>query len=390
MNGTTKRCSCDVDVRCDVLIAGCGPAGCAVALALVRAGADVVLVAPAAPGRPRIGESLAAAAGPLLEGLGVLGRVDLDAHAPCYGGRAVWGGDGPVEVSSVFGPYGPGRQLDRARFDTALLEAAEAAGAVRRTGRIRGVERRRDHWRLTTTHTTGATTTIGTGAAASTFAARYLVDATGRPARLARRLGADPARSDRLTAVAGILAAPAGDSRTEAEPEQTSLVEATPWGWWYTAPLPYGGRVLMAMTDADLVAGARLHHRDAWWARARDTGHVREYLAPWREPPPLLEVTAAGASCTRPAAGPGWAAVGDAATTTDPLAARGIVMALATGMEGARAVLADHAGDGGALPAYARRITALHEEHLRARAVQYGRERRWDTPFWRRRHRPPG
>ncbi|MFD0267221.1 NAD(P)/FAD-dependent oxidoreductase [Streptomyces sp. NPDC127106] len=389
--GTPRRC----DVSCDVLVAGGGPAGCAAALALVRAGADVVLVAPAAPDRPRIGESLAPAAGPLLERLGVLGRIALDGHAPCYGGRAVWGGDGPSEVSSVLGPYGPGLHLDRARFDTALLEAAEAAGALRRTGRIRAVERLPDHWRVTTatTGTTGSTATAGTtGTAATTGAggtltARYVVDATGRPARLARRLGAAPGRSDRLTALTGILAAPGGGP---AEPERTSLVESTPWGWWYTAPLPDGGRVLMAMTDADLVAGTLLHDRDVWWARAQATGHVRHRLAPWREPPRQLDVATAGPSCTRPAAGPGWAAVGDAATATDPLAARGIVMALATGMEGARAILADHAGDRGALAAYARRITALHEEHLHARAVQYQREQRWDTPFWRRRHRTTG
>ncbi|NXY98018.1 tryptophan 7-halogenase [Streptomyces sp. BR123] len=143
----------------------------------------------------------------------------------------------------------------------------------------------------------------------------------------------------------------------------------------------------MAVTDADLVAGMRLHDRDAWWARAQATGPIRHRITPWREPPRQLDVAAAGPSCTRPAAGPGWAAVGDAATATDPLAARGIVMALATGMEGARVILADHAGDSGALAAYARRITALHEEHLRARAVQHRRERRGDTPFWRRRHR---
>ncbi|MFD7630395.1 NAD(P)/FAD-dependent oxidoreductase [Streptomyces sp. NPDC059851] len=371
MNGGTPRGG---DVRCDVLVAGGGPAGCAAALALVRAGADVVLVAPAATGRPPIGENLAPTAGPLLERLGVIGQLGLDGHAPCYGGRAAWGADGLAEVSSVFGPYGPGRHLDRARFDAALLEAAESAGALHRTGRIRTVERLPDHWRVTT----GATGTVS---------ARYVVDATGRPARLARRLGATPGRSDRLTAVAGHLAAPGGGT---AEPELTSLVESTPWGWWYTAPLPDGGRVLMAVTDADLVAGTRLHDPVVWWARARATGHVRHRLAPWQGPPRQLSVAAAGASCTRPAAGPGWAAVGDAATATDPLAACGIVMALATGMEGARAILADHAGDGGALPAHARRITALHEEHLHARAVQYRREQRWDTPFWHRRHQGTG
>ncbi len=61
-------------------------------------------------------------------------------------------------------------------------------------------------------------------------------------------------------------------------------------------------------------------------------------------------------------------------------------MALATGLDGARAILADHAGDSRALPDYAGRIAALHHAYLRAQAAQYRREQRWDTPFWHRRH----
>ncbi|MGW7440780.1 NAD(P)/FAD-dependent oxidoreductase [Streptomyces sp. NPDC054849] len=369
MSGTGSGAGVTIG-SCDVLVAGGGPAGCAAALALVRAGVDVVIVAPVATADWQVGESCAPAARPLLERLGLLDLVALDGHAPCYGIQAAWGGDAPTEVSQVLGPYGAGWHLDRARFDAAFLEVAEAAGASRHAGRVRCIWRREDHWQLTTD-------------AGGLLRARYLVDATGRPARLARRLGATPSRSDRLTAVAGLLAAPGGAAGSE----HTSLVESTPWGWWYTAPLPGGTQVLMAMTDADLVVGTHLLDRDAWWAQAQRTGHIRHRIAHLDAPPRQLRVLAAGSSHTRPAAGPGWTVAGDAASATDPLAARGIVMALATGLDSARAILADHSGDTHALAAYARRIAALHQEYLRAQAAQYRRERRWDAaPFWRRRH----
>ncbi|MFF3497953.1 NAD(P)/FAD-dependent oxidoreductase [Streptomyces sp. NPDC003247] len=356
--------------RYDVLVAGGGPAGCVAALVLVRAGARVVIVTPVVPPGRRVGESLAPTARPLLERLGVLDRVAADGHTPCHGNLSAWGEDALSATGFRSGPYGDGWHLDRARFDAALLEAARAGGARRYAGRVRGVQRWPDRWQVTT----------GDG---GMFQAGYLVDATGRAARPARRAGAAVVRCDHLVAVAGLLGPP---STGAAEPERASLVESTPWGWWYTAPLPGGERIVMAMTDADLVTGLRLLDPDVWWARVRLTGHVRDRTARWTEPPRRLRVLAAGSACARPAAGPGWAAVGDAATATDPLAARGIVTALATGSAAARAILADRAGETGALDAYARRIAAVHAEYLNARVAQYRREQRWDTPFWRRRH----
>jgi 2-polyprenyl-6-methoxyphenol hydroxylase-like FAD-dependent oxidoreductase len=341
------------------------------ALSLARAGARVVIVAPAvSPGWP-VGESLAPTARPLLERLGVLDRIAGAGHAPCYGNLAAWGEDALSGAGYRFGPYGDGWHLDRARFDAALLQAARAGGACRRAGLVRGVQRERDQWRVIT----------GDG---SVLRADYLVDATGRAARLARRVGATLLRSDHLVAVAGLLGPPVPGA---AAPERTSLVESTHWGWWYTAPLPGGERIAMAMTDADLVAGLRLLDPEVWWARLRLAGHVRDRMNRWVEPPRRLRVLAAGSACAGPAAGPGWAAVGDAATATDPLAARGIVTALATGLVAARAIAADRAGETGALDAYARRVAALHAEYHEAQAAQYRREQRWDTPFWRRRHR---
>ena len=123
--------------RFDVLIAGGGPAGCAAALTLVRAGAKVALVAPMGSSDWRVGESLAPTARPLLERLGVLGRLAVDGHAPCYGNLAVWGRDAPTAVDHLFGPYGEGWHLERARFDATLLEAARASGAWWHAGRVR-------------------------------------------------------------------------------------------------------------------------------------------------------------------------------------------------------------------------------------------------------------
>jgi flavin-dependent dehydrogenase len=168
-------------------------------------------------------------------------------------------------------------------------------------------------------------------------------------------------------------------------------VESTPFGWWYTASLPGGRHVVMAVTDADLLAGAGLRTPEGWWAALAATRHVRARATGHRTTAPdRLRVLPAGTSRTLPPAGPGWVAAGDAAAATDPIAARGITHALATGIAAATALTEEADGDPRAQSRYAALVDAVHDEFLRARAVCYRAEERWDTPFWTRRRTPAG
>lgn len=352
-----------------MLVAGGGPAGAAAAIVLRRHGASVTVVDADRKRRWRPGESLAPHAKPLLERLGVLDRLAAGPHTACLGNRSAWGESALADTDFLFHPYGPGWHLDRSHFDRMLAEAARQDGSRCRTGRVGAVQRHRDHWLVSVE--------------GGTIRARYLVDATGRGARLARRAGATVLRADRLVALTARLPAPAGRRGAA----RTSLVESAPFGWWYTAPLPTGESVVMAMTDADLAAQHALHRPERWRRELMETVHVGGLVNTdaGGNPSPVLCVTRAATSCAHPAAGQGWAAVGDAATASDPIAARGIPTALATGIAAADAIHADAAGSPTALSAYAAGIRSADSEFLRARLVCYRRERRWDTPFWTRR-----
>ncbi|MFF4834862.1 NAD(P)/FAD-dependent oxidoreductase [Streptomyces sp. NPDC001315] len=358
---------------CDVLIAGGGPAGASAALALRRQGATVIVADPGRSQEWKPGETLSAKAGPLLEGLGVLDRVTVGPHTPCFGYESAWGGNGLSGTEFLLDPLGPGWHLDRVRFDSVLLDAARDAGARQRRGYIRSLQRRTGHWRIT----------LG----GEPVLARYVIDATGASAGVARRVGAQVRRDDRLVALATRL--PLGAAHRDVP--RTSLVESVPLGWWYTAPLPGGTILVMAVTDADVAARYALHRPEVWWRQLTTTTHLRARLR-LRTTRPSFALRIARASTSRacPAAGPGWAAVGDAATATDPIAARGITTALATGISAADAVRADADGTTLSLQRYAERVAAVHSEYLQARTVCYGIEQRWDTPFWTRRRPEPG
>ena len=84
--------------------------------------------------------------------------------------------------------------------------------------------------------------------------------------------------------------------------------------------------------------------------------------------------------------GPDWLAVGDAASSFDPLSSQGIYKALADGLKAAEAITAWLDGDTGALDKYAAFVASRFADYRRNRAYFYAVERRWaGSPFWARR-----
>ena len=208
----------------NVLIIGAGPAGAALALALKRAGVEDVLLADRPRGRaPRIGESAAPGIGPLLRRLGLDDRLEGRGHRPCQGNLSRWGrAEFEVDDFMICG-QGPGWHLDRTAFDAWLRAEAVAAGArLQSPAQVAATRREGEGWRVEIRGDGGS---FETGA-------RWIVDATGRPAAVGRRLGAKLRRFDRLLALAA-----------RAEPAEGhgfagfSLVDTCPLGWWYAARL---------------------------------------------------------------------------------------------------------------------------------------------------------
>ncbi len=211
-------------------------------------------------------------------------------------------------------PYGPGRHLDRRRFDASLREAARDAGVRHRPGNVTRVTRTGNHWRATVSGADGT--------------ASYVVDATGGacPARPPGRRTAGAHRPPRGHHGSLPNTGQGGDGSGTFEDgtEHTSLSESTPFGWWYTVPLPSGERIVMAVTDADLVGRAGLRTPDGWWAALGLSRHIGARLPVQARPPELLAVLRAGTSRALPAVGPGWAATRTRSAAT-PVSSPGFI-----------------------------------------------------------------
>lgn len=353
----------------DVLIVGAGPAGAACALSLAGR-RSCLLLDRRAQGGVRVGESLPAAAGRILNDLGVMAPFLAQGHAPCHGHLSRWGGERLIERDAIRDPHGGGWHLDRAAFEEMLRDAATARGVpFQAPAELGSVNRNPDGtWNVQIAGTLHLT-------------ARILVDAGGRTAPLVRLLAGRPLADDALACAWTHLP----DKGRHAG---LTLIEAEEEGWWYSAPLPGHRRILAFHTDADLPAARRVHDRGGLIARAAGM----RLLAPLLPDDGLSGewsggFTAAHGASTPAVAGQGWFACGDAAGCFDPLSSQGLFNALYTGLAAGQAADRALSGDpGGAQALHTRRLGDIRSAYRAHLADWYGLERRWPhSLFWTRR-----
>src|SRR5215207_7268535 len=360
----------------DVVILGGGPAGAAAALSL-RSHApklSVALVEQSGYDAPRVGETLPPTAQVVLEQLGVWETFVGQGHVAAYGTCSAWGSDELFDNEFIYHPAGRGWHLDRRRFDRMLAREAAHRGVTTYSGCkfTNSSPNGRGGWLLNTQAGRGSDVWIE---------ASFVIDATGRRAAFAGQRGVRKVLLDRLLGVSVTFGA------REAEPfaDTYTLVEAWEEGWWYSALLPEDRVVVFCMSDADIVKRRGLNSAGGWLGLLERTSHTRERV---RHATPLGAPSAHAAHTHRleRVTGGRWLAVGDAATTFDPLSSQGVLKSLRSGVLASYAVADHFKGIASGLEKYEALTTREFKAYTAARADFYGREGRWaESPFWLRR-----
>jgi flavin-dependent dehydrogenase len=351
----------------DVAVVGGGVAGLAIALAL-RPRQRVVLCALEGEERPAGGETLIAAADRLLRELGFLERFD-DVFAPRLGSASIWKWNRIEYQDGFLDPTGAGWRLHRRKFEAHLRALALSHGVVFASS-IERVERDAGGlWRLEVE--------------GQTWRIRFLVDATGRGAALARKLGAArPIAIDNLLCRMARLPPNANVD----ELEGFSLVEASTQGWWHRATEPDGAVVVAFFTDADLSVARSTRNPTGFVAELRRTTQARRGIDLGLVSAERLLTLSARTQRLPRAAGKDWCAIGDAAIALDPLSSAGLFNALYLATRAAHGVEGWLDGDPARIVRYAVDVEAIWRAYLVKRRVAYGEVERYaDEPFWQRR-----
>lgn len=351
----------------DVLIAGAGPAGTAAAISLADFAPDlrVALVDLPQPEDLRVGETLPPRIEPILQHLKVWDAFAADGHRPSHRTVSAWGGGELASNEFLFQAHQTGWRLDRARFDALLVKKA-AERATHIAGKATGATHDGSHWRVR----------LDGGA---THTARFLVDATGRGAVLARQNGVRFDNADRLIGVVMLFDNAADDG-------VGLLLETFADGWWYTAALPGARRIVACMSDPDLVRSLGLNSPAGFLQALDATQHVRAAVAD-AQPlgPPALRP--AGSRCIAHDVALPLLCAGDAASCFDPVSGQGIFKALRSGIFASYAI-GDFLlrGDDAGVRRYRRLVRDEFAAYRKTLRQFYAMEQRWTgRPFWQRR-----
>lgn len=360
-------------IRFDVCVVGGGPAGAVTAHVLARAGARVALFVRDRPHSAFvIGETVPAETRLLLDGLG-LDCFSAGLHLPGAGTMVRWGSDQVQSREAILSPFGGGWHLDRALFERQLIAGAVKSGAVmiEHCSRIE-TEPAPGGWEFR----------IDSAGPQIRAISSYVVDCTGRMARLAIDAGARRRIHDKLIAVWCV----AEEWSAQADLDQRIYLESAPDGWFYSARIPNRHRVLAYFTDGDL-CDARLRLATNFEEYVANAFHLNAGAKDphYRVVAGPFHVNAVSARLVR-AYGERWIAAGDAAQSFDPLSSQGIITAIIGGNNAAVALVAAHSSDSCALEKFQDDLDARYAAYLAERQTYYRAEQRWvERSFWQRR-----
>ncbi len=325
--------------RADVAVVGGGPAGSTMASLLARDGLSVVVLEKDEHPRFHIGESLLPHNMKIIHELGLADRL---AALGVFKPGADFTSDAAEEQcheirfdEALDVPKGCGHawQVRRSDFDRMLFEHAAACGARPvQNARVRRIDFDCDEPELTVDH----------AGAERRLRVRFVVDASGRDALLAKRF--DLQRRNRKHGTAALYGHFRNVPRRDGEAAGNISIYWFEHGWIWMIPLADGVMSVGAVCNPDYLRRRGGDVEGFFFDTLALNPHAAGRM---RRAEPVSGITATGnySYFTRRLMGPRWLLVGDAGLFVDPVFSSGVFFAMYSARLGADIVRAEVAGD---------------------------------------------
>lgn len=357
-----------------VVVIGGGPAGltCALSLSSLDSSLKIVVLERNKREDYRPGEHLAVGAIQLLSDLGIGQEAFSSSSEACWEISSQWGDENIRPHDSILDIHGPGLVVSRPHFDRLLAEHATKRGIEVRSDIIGNKSYRTNKGWCVGTRSTKCD---------GVLECNFIVDASGRSSRIATSFGVKPVAYDRLVGFTMFA-----DRSVDDVLCGQIHIEAVEDGWWYSA-VQLDKLVITFMTDADLVRRSGQKLGKFWHKAIEQAPTTLSRLANHRSNSTVYS-RPAHTQCLNQIGGGGWLAIGDAASSYDPLSSRGIFKGIADGILAAPAILNSISGDKDQLQNFCLNIQSRFKQYLQERRMFYLSEQRWPkSMFWQRRQK---
>jgi flavin-dependent dehydrogenase len=374
------------NIETDIVIVGAGVAGCIAAIAL-STNYSVLLVDKLSTPIPRVGECLPPAARRILKQLGLLAEFETEvlSNLSSIGMQSYWGSEQLQIVDHISNPDGLGWHLDRQAFEVFLRDQAIQRGVeVLWPAKLVASEFAELNWQLSI-QPLGDNDANQMALDSHQISAKFVIDAGGRLSPFAKLQGEQRQPFDHLISCWATI--------PNTIKNKMGVICAVEKGWWYSAPLPNQQRVVALQTDSDLITRGLNKDGQLFLQQAKAIMPIAKVLGSECEQIKLHGIASANSTRLNQVAGIGWVALGDAATSFDPLSSQGMYNAMACAMQ-----LSDLLKVSGLIKspnvnlaqqvqmAYSGQIEQIWHYYVQHKNVFYGQERRWtSSPFWSRR-----
>ena len=371
----------------DVVVIGGGPAGSTVATLLSQWGRRVLLLEKEHFPRHHIGESLLPLASRVMQRLGVLDKVEQANFVHKLGATYVWGKTRQpwtISFSEMIDDTTHAYQVERAHFDTLLLEHSRECGARVQEG-CRVTQALHEDGRVT-----GVRYVDETGAL-QVVSSRFCVDASGQGAILGRsmrfRRFNRPLRNIALYAYFR-GGKPLVEYVHDLSPQSQGniFVVTVDIGWiWY---IPLGDTLFSVglVTDASLAQGINQEGRRKFYLDTlAATPEISFLLRDAHIESESLYTQSDWSYICRSFQGPGYLLVGDAACFVDPILSTGVTLAMDGGLQAALAIntaLSDPQLTNWVMNWYEEQYRGKFQSFLQMAVHWYKGHRNQDAWFW--------